>query len=449
MNHVLDRVSTVENLKCILPLLLSQADDKNALIAAAREKARNLAPSITEDELTKLLGHVTQGTTTHALAKPCLNLADGLVQFSNDPPPPRNFAIQDVLLAGKSALIAGLGGVSKSQMLLQMVVCCALGLPFMGQPTKPCAALLVSSEDDTEEVSRRINAIVKVFKLTEDQLELLRQRLRVFPMVGQDIRLTSTAGGSLLDTGFAQQIAKTAEELEAVSGLPVGLIGLDHLGMLHGGDFNAREDAVQTMRLVNRICQETSAAVVVLAHSPKAAMTRDEANGGDVAGSAAFVDHARGVYVLRTMDVAEAKRYAIDADARKNYVALVNVKANYTANGGVIWMQRCVVEGYETSVLHKVDLREPEKIMKGGGNFKLRAAIFELVQQKPYLTKESLLGFSGKEGSLRASRQMVLSELEMMLAEGILNFRPPSDDERKRLGIKGSTRGFLTTVKAS
>jgi len=53
-----------------------------------------------------------------------------------------------------------------------------------------------------------------------------------------------------------------AKELEAGSGVPLALIGLDHAGVIHGGNFNAREDVVQTMTQVGRVATETGAATM-------------------------------------------------------------------------------------------------------------------------------------------------------------------------------------------
>lgn len=456
-NGLLDRVASIDTLKGLLPILRKQVGDADAFVAAIREKALALQPNISDDELASLLEVPATGhAEIHTASLPTdqkprrLKLSDGVLKFSDEPPPPRDFIIKDLLLAAKAVLLAGLGGVSKSQLLMQMSVSAAVEIPFMGMATKASAALLLLGEEDAQEVFRRINAIAKVLRLTEEQLDTLRKRVRILPMASIDMRLTISHGGSLQDTGFAQDIIAAARELEAKSGVRVGLIGLDHLGLIHGGDFNAREDAVQTMRLATYIGAETGAAVVVLAHSPKASIGKEGGGDvGDIAGSAAFAQNARGAYVLRTMDDTEGKRFGIDPDQRKDYVSLTNVKANYTAHGGVTWMKRIAVESYEVSVLQHAELREPEKAPKGG-NFKLRGEIFNLVKEKPCLTKDNLLGFSGaRDGRLRASKDTVRSEVELMLADGILAFRDPTDDERKRMGIKGKTNGFLTVTKSS
>lgn len=384
--------------------------------------------------------------STQTEKAPRLNLADGLLTFSNDLPPPRDFVIQDLILAAKSALLGGLGGVSKSQLALQMAICAVLGSPFMGRATKAGAAMLFFGEEDAEEIFRRVNAIAKVMRLTVEQSDLVKKRLRAFPMVGLDVRLTVPIGGALENSGLAQEMITKAKELEAECGLPVRLIGLDHLGLIHGGDFNAREDSVQTMVQVNHVAKETGAAVIVLAHSPKASIGKDQVNSADVAGSAGFVDQSRGVFILRTMDDAEGRQYGVDPDQRKNYVSLTNVKANYTRNGDVIWMERRTVEGYEVSVLHHAVMHEPVKEPKGG-NHKIRAAIIELVKERNCLSKDSLIGFAGaKDGLIRAGKDTVRAELEMMLADGHLAFRDPTSEERKRLRIKGQTNGFLTVA---
>lgn len=450
-SQILDRIDSLDNFKCLLPVLRDQAKDQVAFLNAARNKVGLLAPELSASEVATILGIKTENqsstvleTTTKPLP-PRLKLTDGLLTFSDSLPTPRNFVIHNLILASKSMLWAGLGGVSKSQLLLQAAICTVLGLPFMGHETTEGAVLLLFGEEDAEEIYRRSNAIAKVMKLTTEQVNLIKTRLRAFPMVGLDTRLTLPLAGALEPSGFAQDIIDAAKLLESECGLPVRLIGLDHLGLIHGGDFNAREDAVQTMRQVNYISQESSAAVIVLAHSPKASINKDAATAADVAGSAGFVDQSRGVWVIGTMDDADGKRYGIAPDERKRYVSLTNVKANYTANGGVIWMERRAVEGYEVSVLHEVEMHEPVRNLKV--NAKIQNSITELVLEKPFLTKDNLLGYAGaKDGRIRASKHVVKLETEAMLASGVLALRDPTVDERKRLGIKGSTNGFLVVV---
>ena len=367
----------------------------------------------------------------------------GMILFSDAPPPRRDFTIGDIMLMAKACLLAGFGGVSKTQWLFQAAACIALGLPFMGKATMPGGVLLLLGEEDQGEVSRRFNAIAKTMELTPAQIEIVRQRVRAFPMVGLDMRLTHFVGGSLEGTGFAAEILKATLQLEAGCGLAVRMIGLDHAGLIHGGEFNTREDVVQTMRQVNHVAHESGAAVLVLAHSPKAAAAADKSTAGDVAGSTAWVDHARAALVLRAMNDEAGKRYGIVPDDRKMYISLTVVKNNYGPPNDEYWLSRESVPTYGVGVLKHVKLYEPDKAQNGYSS-KLRREICELVREKTCLTKNAVEGHaSAKDGRIRASKAKVSTELETMLADGVLVLRQPTAEERKRMGIKSKTDGFL------
>lgn len=370
-----------------------------------------------------------------------LDLDDGVITLSDDLPPPRDYVIKDLLVAAKSGVLAGLGGVSKSQLLLQFAVAVALGLPIFGLNTSEGSVMLLMGEEDADEVYRRVNAIAKVLKLNACQKELLKQRLRVFPLVGADIRLTRSINMSVESSGFSDDIVKASQELENLSGVPVRLIGLDHAGLVHGGDFNSREDVVQTMRQVNYITKTTGAAVLLLAHSPKATSTADTSSAQNVAGSAAWVDLSRGAFVLRAMNEAEGKQLGVTAEDRKQYVSLATVKGNYIPSGDAMWLYKNKVDGYEVSYLTQAKLYASTQ-PKTGGNRKLRAAIIELIGQK-LLTKTSIERYSGKAGDLRASKGAIKAEVDSMLQDGEITLVQPTDDERQKLGIKGPTSGFL------
>ena len=383
------------------------------------------------------------------VALPRLNSDDGVILFSDEPPPHRDFTIGDIMLMAKVCLLAGFGGVSKTQWLLHATACIALGLPFMGKATIAGAVLLLLGEEDQAEIARRFNAITKMMKLTPEQIDIVRQRVRAFPMVGLDMRLTHFVGGSLEGTGFAAEIIEAAQQLEADCGLAVRMIGLDHAGLIHGGEFNAREDVVQTMRQVNHIAQESGAAVLVLAHSPKAAAGAEKSTASAVAGSTAWVDHARGASVLRAMNDDEGKRYGIEPDGRGAYVSLTVVKNNYGPTGGEFWLMRESAPTYGVGLLRHVELREPIKV-PSGTNIKLRTEIYDLVLAKPCLTKNAVEGHASvKDGRIRASKAVVRAEVEMMLADGALAFRQPTEEERLRVGIKSKTSGFLCTGATS
>ena len=209
---------------------------------------------------------------------PRLASTDGMIIFSDIPPPPRIYVLQDLIVAVKVCVLAGLGGVSKTMMSMQWAVCVALGLPYMGKATLEGAVMLILGEEDCDEIARRFTAIVKIMDLSNAQKVLVQKRIRAFPMNGLDCRLTMKQGGALESTAFTTEVIEAAKALEVESGMALSLIVLDHAGQIHGGEFNTREDVVQTMRQVNFIAQKSEAAVLVLAHSPKTAVGKETAD---------------------------------------------------------------------------------------------------------------------------------------------------------------------------
>lgn len=407
-----------------------------------RKVTRYTIPKVVAEVLT------SKAKATHRIeGRARLPLDSGLIEFSNTPPPPRDFVIQDLMLACKTCLLAGFGGVSKTQLMLSMAVCVALGLPFFGKKTVPGCVLLLLGEEDAGEVSRRMNAIAAHLRLTPEQRQTLRERVRAFPMIGLDMRLTKAIAGNLEGSGLAQEINEAGELLAAETAVPVRLIGLDHAGLIHGGEFNSREDVVQTMRQVNYIGDATGAAVMVLAHSPKGAANDDRALAGAVAGSTAWVDHARSALILRAMDDREGKQFGIDPEARTQYASLTVVKNNYGPTGEQFWAKRVSEPNFGVAVLDRVVLTVPPKTIKGS-DASVRAEIAALVRDKPCLTKNALEGYAGKSaGRIRAGKAAVMVEVNSMLAEGVLTLRQPTAIERTKLGIKGPTSGFLTMAQ--
>ena len=90
------------------------------------------------------------------------------------------------------------------------------------------------------------------------------------------------------------------------------------------GDPNAADDVSQLTRVLAKIANATQAVVVLIAHSPKSAMTKDGASdASEIFGSGAFTDNTRGTFVLNTMRTEEANTYGKDEFERTDYVCLV------------------------------------------------------------------------------------------------------------------------------
>lgn len=290
-----------------------------------------------------------------------LRLDQGRITIPTVPPPPRDYVWDKRMVAGHAYALGGFGGVSKSQAALQLAASIAMGIPFGNIDTKKGSALLIFGEDDHSEISRRLGAYAAQGKLSASQRSELEKNICALGLVGEDSRLTDTRSGTLESTTFAEKIIGAATELAKQSGEPIRLIVLDHAGLVHGGDFNAREDVSLTMRIVNHIAHETGAAVLLLAHSPKSSSKDETSNASAIAGSTTFVDQTRGAFILATMRTNEAKALGISDVIRQQCVSFSIVKNNYGKTGEVSWFTRTSPPGWEVGVLVPVDLQPPVK----------------------------------------------------------------------------------------
>jgi hypothetical protein len=170
-----------------------------------------------------------------------LDPQNGMIAISTAVPQPREYTVEDLLVPGKSVVLAGFGGTSKTQLAFHLAVSIALGTPFGCKAVKQGSVMMCLGEEDRDEVTRRISAIARYQGLTPSQIQLVEQNLRAFPLVGHDTRLSIRNGKALTEVKFGQEIIAAVNVIGNVR-----LLVLDHMGLFHGGDFNAREDAALT-----------------------------------------------------------------------------------------------------------------------------------------------------------------------------------------------------------
>ena len=389
------------------------------------------------------MASVAQGSSTPPTELPAFSLEQGRISIPTTPPAPRNYVWQGRMVAGHAYALGGFGGVSKSQAALQLAASIALGIPFGGVTTKKGSALLIFGEDDASEIARRIGAYAAHENISASQRSELEKNIRALGLVGEETRLTAIMNGALNNTLFSAKIIAAATELAEQSGEAIRLIVLDHAGLFHGGDFNAREDVSLTMRIVNHIAHETGAAVLLLAHSPKAAGVSETSDASAIAGSTAFVDQTRGALILATLRPKEAKALGVSDDMRQQYVSLAVVKNNYGITGEVSWFTRTSPPGWEVGVLIPVNLQPPVKSTTPNAAVADRVKQFIAGHPGQYSKTSLRDNRSGVKGELKASKPEVAAAIEDLLVTGDLVTREPTPEERKKFGFTQRTTAVL------
>ena len=370
-----------------------------------------------------------------------LDLSRAMLSISLAAPPPRDWFYSGMLVPGKSAILAGFGGISKTQLAIQLAIATALGQPFAGRSVKHGTVMMICGEEDQAELTRRVNAVVRHQQLTPSQIAAVEARIYAFPLEGEDLRLTRKEQfGEFVSTGFGQSIAEAAANITDLR-----LIVLDHAALLHGGEFNAKEDVTLTMRVINKIAKYTGAAVLVLAHAPKSTSNQEESDSNMVAGSTAFVDQARAAWVLSTMRKNEATTFKISPEQRRNYVSLKVVKSNYGPTEEVFWFERRSFD--DVGLLEHVQLITTSKASNAANI--LSKTIEEMIRAQPgtYSRTAFRNKYSGTGSELAASKGSIDLAIGDLLKSGKLVSRPPTDAERRAHGLGGQVKAVLVVGK--
>ena len=380
---------------------------------------------------------VSSQTITDITYTPKLLPTRGIVQIPLIPPPARDLVAMGIV-KGQSYILTSFGGVGKTQLAIQLACEIARGGQFADDTLKQGNVLSIHSEDDIAEIRRRAGAWAVTANYDTLSLTKIEANWAAHGLVGVDTRLVATINKNLQQTGFVQEVIDTAKAQAANSSQEVRLIILDHAGLMHGGDFNDKADVALFMRTVNKIAVETGAAVLVLAHSPKSAAGKEESDASMIAGNTAFVDMARGAFVLATMRKEEAKKYGYNDDTRHGFASLVTVKNNLGPSNVERWFKRTSVADWEVGVLEHTVLFIPTKTVKGG--IKTQQLIKDFIKDRPaQYTKTGLRNsHAGIEGEFKASKGDIDAAIGELLASGEVLLREPTAVEIKTFGHRAS-----------
>ena len=233
------------------------------------------------------------------------------------PVPPRDWLVPDLVPGSTVTTISGDGGVGKSLLALQLAMSTALGLPWAGREIEPAPALMVTAEDDLNEVLRRVHDIASLLNCDPADLD----KLEVMSLAGWDAimsawnRMTNTMAPTPLFAEIEQRVRDTGAKLAI----------FDTLADMHSGQENDRAHARQVVGQFRGLAIRHSCAVVLLAHPSLTGM----ATGTGASGSTAWNNSVRSrLYLERVfVDGVEA-----DPDLRK----LTTKKANYGPVGAEV-----------------------------------------------------------------------------------------------------------------
>lgn len=266
---------------------------------------------------------------------------DGSVSaFLESPAPAQQWHFDNQMPAGRAVLLSAIGGSSKTRALIHMGFGSCIGrLTWPWSVARTGRAVLLLTEDTTEDVHRAVRAIAEHSDLSASERRAIGERLQVFPMAGHDSRLLSLAAAGVLEPN--ERAHQLVEKLRAVPELV--FVGLDPaLALTEGDEMNPAHQR-RLGEFADRLAIETGACVVLTSHAAKAVQSADEIGSHTSRGSGAITDAVRAEYVLRTMTAAEARQFGItEIEDRKAHVQMVATKGNALppAAFAPMWLKR-------------------------------------------------------------------------------------------------------------
>jgi hypothetical protein len=243
--------------------------------------------------------------------------------------PPTPWVVDGILLENDVTTIGGRGGSGKSLFAWSLAIMVATGKRFAWwtPPAKPRRVLIISGEDDVNEVERRVAVACKAMGL--DRAEL-----------GDNFLVWSHRNIRLAEkdpkTGKAVKTKLWHGVRWAIEKLGVGVVMLDPV--IKGGvgfDQSSNDDMDAFYAVLREVTLGFPCAVLTIDHFAKGGVGGDQAS---IRGASAKVDASRVAATLTTMTENEYDKLR-PPRPRESYVLFVDPKQNYARKTGGHWME--------------------------------------------------------------------------------------------------------------
>jgi RecA-family ATPase/5S rRNA maturation endonuclease (ribonuclease M5) len=270
----------------------------------------------------------TEGKTEHSTeaktAKPD-EAANPLVfidftAWQNQPVPERSWVVRDRIPLNNVTLFSGEGAVGKTIVSLQLAVATVLGRDWLKALPEPGPVIAVCCEDDTDELHRRLDAILRHYHASFTDLA----DLHLISLAGDDALLaTPRRDGLLQPTGLFKQLSEAARDLKPK------LILIDNSADVFGGNENDRAQVRQFIGLLRGLAMLANAGALLTSHPSLTGIT----TGTGLSGSTAWNASVRSRLYLKRATTAK------DEEPDPNLRILEIMKSNYGPVGETITMQ--------------------------------------------------------------------------------------------------------------
>ena len=270
------------------------------------------------------------GATQDEIAPPA-GLGEWDAGDDTSTPPPRAWLLGNIFCRGFMSSLLADGGVGKTALRYAQFLSLAVGRSLTGEHVfQRCRVLVVSLEDDRNELKRRILAACLHYGILPSELKGW-----LF------LSAPGASGGKLMTVDKNGQLLRgqMADNLEAVvKARNIGIVSLDPFVKAHSVEENNNSAIDDVVQVLTDLGAKYNIAVDAPHHTSKGPADPGNANKGR--GASAMNNGGRLVYTLSTMSVEEAKAFGVEEDQRRSYIRMDSAKVNITRHlGNAKWFR--------------------------------------------------------------------------------------------------------------
>lgn len=194
---------------------------------------------------------------------------------------------------GKVAAFIGSGGLGKSALTAGVSVHRALGLQFLGRPTKPGSTIIITKEDSRADYRRKLAAL-RVTLGAEFDAHKVAESVLLLDIVGDPSMLVASSHGGTASVN--EKLVELWADAISATGTDADLIVLETASRLTPSEDNTGMSAlVSACELLGRL---THSSVILVHHTGKENARNGVADSYTGRGGSSLADNARAVMVL-------------------------------------------------------------------------------------------------------------------------------------------------------
>jgi len=236
--------------------------------------------------------------------------------FDNYVIPPRGWLLGTTFCRRFLSSLLADGGVGKTAVRVAQLMALATGRALTGEHVfQRCRVLILSLEDDEDELRRRVYAVMRHWNVTPDDL-----RGHLFLAAPKGLRIAETIAGIPAAGALESMLRDTIEERE------IDIVALDPFVKSHALEENSNSDVDYVCTLLAKIAIEYNCAIDLPHHTRKGIGLPGDADRGR--GGSSMKDAARLVYTLTPMTTAEAEQFNVPETERRALIRMDSGKVN-------------------------------------------------------------------------------------------------------------------------